>query len=384
MENKISKCVTGFRKSHGTQHSLIVYLEKWKKSLDKEENMSAIFMDLSKAFDTINHDLLLAKLRTYGLSKEALSFMCSYLKNKRQRVQTNNKFCSLNKVMAGVPQGFIDGPLLFNLFINDLFLFICFSTLSNYADDNNLFTTGTDIQLINQMLLSDVRAVNNWLYENFMILNPGKCHFMSIGKDTRDEDVFYYDNLALRNSNEEEIFGVTIDRKLTFHQHIKKMCHKAGQKLSALLRISVYLDTNKRKTVYTTMVKSQLNYCPLVWMFCPRRSSNLINKVQERALRITYNDQLTDFKSLLSNHNEITIHQRNLQVLMTEIYKIINHIALPIMSCLLEIRENTHNTRYFQVLSNESRRTVNYVLETVIEHLFFEQIYRQDINLQIL
>ena len=143
------------------------------------------------------------------------------------------------------------------------------------------------------------------------------------------------------------------------------MCRKAGQKLSALLRLSPYLDTNKRKTIYTTLVKSQLNYCPLALMFCPRRSSNLITKVQARALRITYNNQLTDLKSLLSNHNEITIHQRNLQVLMTEIYKIINHIAPPIMSSLFEIRENTHNTRYFQVLSNESRRTVNYGLETI-------------------
>ena len=271
----------------------------------------------------------------------------------------------MNKVIAGVPQDSIDGPLLFNLFINDLFIFICFSTLSNYADYNNFFTTGTDIQLINQMLLSDFRTVNNWFYEICMILNPGKCHFMSIGKDTHDEDVFYYDNLTLKNSNEEEILGVLTDRKLTLLQHIKKMCRKAGQKLSALLRLSPYLDTNKRKTIYTTMVKSQLNYCPLVWMFCPRRSSNLINKVQERALRITYNDQLTDFKSLLSNHNEITIHQRNLQVLMTEIYKIINHIAPPIMPSLFETHENTHNARYFQALSNESRRTVNNGLETI-------------------
>ena len=98
MENKISKCVTGFRKSHGTQHSLIFMLEKWKKALDKEENMLAIFVDLSKAFDTINHDLLLTKLKAYGFSKQALSFMCSYLKNRRQRVQINNKFSSLKEV----------------------------------------------------------------------------------------------------------------------------------------------------------------------------------------------------------------------------------------------------------------------------------------------
>ena len=88
------------------------------------------------------------------------------------------------------------------------------------------------------MLLSIFGAVNNWFCEHFMILNPGKCHFMSIGKDIRDEDVFYYDNLTLKNSNEEEILRVTINKKLTFHQHIKKMGRKAGQKLSALLKLS--------------------------------------------------------------------------------------------------------------------------------------------------
>ena len=101
-------------------------LKKLKKALGKKENMSAIFMDLSKAFDTINHGLVLAKLKAYGFSKQALSFMCSYLNNRRQRVQINNKFSSLKEVLAGVPQGSIDGPLLFNLLINDLFLFICY------------------------------------------------------------------------------------------------------------------------------------------------------------------------------------------------------------------------------------------------------------------
>ena len=105
METKISKCVTGFRKSHSTQHSLIVMLEKWKIALEKEENMSAIFIGLSKAFGTTNLDLLLAKLKAYGFSKQALILMCSYLKNGRQRVQINNKFSSFKEIIAGVPQG---------------------------------------------------------------------------------------------------------------------------------------------------------------------------------------------------------------------------------------------------------------------------------------
>ena len=107
MESKISKCVKGFRKSHGTQHSLIFMLRKWKKALDKEENRPAIFTDLSKAFDTINHGLLLAKLKACGFSKQTLSFMCSYLKNRRQRAYINNKFNSLKEVIAGVSQGSI-------------------------------------------------------------------------------------------------------------------------------------------------------------------------------------------------------------------------------------------------------------------------------------
>ena len=96
------------------------------------------------------------------------------------------------------------------------------------------------------------------------------------------------------------------------------------------------------------MVKSQVNYCPLVWMFCQVRSGNLINKVQERALRITCNDQLTNFKYLLSKHNEVIIHQRNFQVLMTEIYKMRNETAPPVMSSLIEIRENIHTQDIFK------------------------------------
>ena len=97
----------------------------------------------------------------------------------------------------------------------------------------------TDIQLITKIILSDFRTLNNWFYEKAFIFDPKKCHFMSIGKDSHDEGAFYYDNLTLKNSNEEEILGVTIDRKFTFHQHTKKLYRKAGQTLSALMRLSI-------------------------------------------------------------------------------------------------------------------------------------------------
>ena len=115
-----------------------------KSALDKGEYVSALFMDLSKAFDTINHDLLIAKLKAYGFSKEALKLMRSYLKNWKQKVQINDKFSSDRDVIAGVPQGSIDDPLLFDLFINDLVIFTVQCTLSNYVDDNNLSISGED------------------------------------------------------------------------------------------------------------------------------------------------------------------------------------------------------------------------------------------------
>ena len=107
--------------------------------------------------------------------------MCSYLKNRKQRTQINNNFSSEKNIIAGVPQGSIDRPLLFNLFINDLIFFIT-TFLSNYADDNSLYNTGKDLRLVKSVLVNDFRTVKEWLYEDFMILNPNKCHICTLEK----------------------------------------------------------------------------------------------------------------------------------------------------------------------------------------------------------
>ena len=121
--------------------------------------------------------------------------MKSYLKNWKQKLHIDNKFCSESDVIVGVPQCSIDGPLLFNLFINDLVFFIEQFILSNYVDNNNLSISGEDKELMKSMLSLDIMIVENWFFENYMILNPRKCYFICIGKNVSDSELLNLNDL---------------------------------------------------------------------------------------------------------------------------------------------------------------------------------------------
>ena len=182
MQDKLSNLLTGFRKNHSTRHCLTYMLENWKNMLDKEGYVRAMFMDLSKAFDTIHHDLMIAKLGAYGFSQDALQYMRSYLTNRQQRVRVNSNFSTWENIIAGVPQGSILGPLLFNIFINYLFLFVSNSYLSNYTDDNTLYAFGYNLEDIKNRLRFDFDLISKWFEENYVFLNADKCHFMCLAK----------------------------------------------------------------------------------------------------------------------------------------------------------------------------------------------------------
>ena len=141
MENKFSKYFTGFHKNHNTQNSFLRMIEFWKAKLNNGSKVGVIIMDLSKAFDSLNHDLLSAKLKAYGIDNNAVSFMRSCLTNRLQLCKINNSFSKWAKISAGVPQGSILGPLLFNIFINDMFLFLQKCDLANYANDSTISTS---------------------------------------------------------------------------------------------------------------------------------------------------------------------------------------------------------------------------------------------------
>ena len=178
IEKSLSPYLFGFRKGHSTEQCLLVMLETWKVSLDENGYVGAILTDLSKAFDCLNHDLLIAKLDAYGFNRESLSFVQSYLKNRVQRTKVGSNYSMWLKIKYGIPQGSILGPLLFNIFMNDIFYFIKDASIASYADDTTPNSTNKHLSKLLDTLKQETNLLLKWFTLNEMKPNADKCHLM--------------------------------------------------------------------------------------------------------------------------------------------------------------------------------------------------------------
>ena len=220
------------------QYALVRPLEKFKISLDEGGKAGAVLTDLSKAFDCIRHDLLIAKLHSYGFSYEALTLVNDNLTNRQQRVRVNGSFSSWKDLKRGVPQGSVLGPLLFNIYINDLLLFIQNSDVCNYANNTTIYACDRNLENISHKLENDCNEALEWFANNFMKLNADKRHLLVIGQRCDDPVTVKIGSAEVVDSSEEKLLGVHIDSKLSFDHHV---CQRASNKLYALCpHIPVY------------------------------------------------------------------------------------------------------------------------------------------------
>ena len=207
-------------------------LDHWKHNLDAKKKVIAIFLDLSKAFDTVDHELLLVKLKYYGFGRIALDLLRSYLSERYSIVHFNGKLSKKEKLKSGVPQGSVLGPLLFIIFINDLCHLQLNSNKSIFADDTSLFCAGNSIQSIISLLEADLKIISSWLAHNRLLLNVGKSNAILFKwkymprTDIMNTNIDALNNIEIKCNGEKVPFvnkitllGVVIDEYLSFDQY---------------------------------------------------------------------------------------------------------------------------------------------------------------------
>ena len=175
-----------------------------------------------------------------------------------------------------------------------------------------------------------------------MKANADKCHLLS---SMCNNTTIQICNESATNSKPQKLLGVIIDKELRFNTHVTDLCNKASKKLNALTRVSPYMDLPKKRLLMKSFISSQFHYSPLVWMLHSRTLNNRINRIQERSLRIVYNDQISSFETLLEKDNSTKVHHKNLQVLVTEMFKIQQNIGPVIIKDILPLNIPYYNLR---------------------------------------
>ena len=257
----LSKFQSGFRPKHSTVTALIQMCDEWLENMDNGKMNGVVFLDIKKAFDSINHGILLNKMKKcFGISSIELKWFESYLFNREQQCSINEQLSSKKTITCGVPQGSILGPLLFLLYINDLPECLRSTTPCMYADDTQIFSSSYDANELVVKLNSDLARVRNWLIQNKLQMHPSKSKLMFIGssynlKVKNTEQPVVLNNTPVSRTDTHKCLGVQIDERLSWDSYIDMICKKTSAGIGAMRRIKPFVPVDTLKKVYKSLVQ---------------------------------------------------------------------------------------------------------------------------------
>ena len=354
--NLLHKSQSGFRAKHSTESALILMVDSWLKALNAGKLIGTVMVDFRKAFDLVDHQILLRKLQSYKCSDICLSWFKSYLSNRTQRVALNNEMSDSSEINCGVPQGSILGPLLFLLFINDLPLSLNDTTccVDLFADDTTIYEEQYDISTLRTSLQKSLNCLNEWCRQNGMVLNTLKTKVMLITSRQKRNHLqdctlsLNYNNIDIKMTTSDKILGVYVDENLSWNDHYRHVSKKVSSFLWLLSKIKTYLSQEHRLLYYNSYIKPHFDYCSVIWSNSSNCNVNRIDKLQRRACKLILGNDYVSLNESLYQLNLLSFDQCVFLNKAKIMYKIHNNLAPSYLHEMFQMR----NANLDSTLSN--------------------------------
>ena len=328
----------GFRSNHSTETALLFCTKQISDTLDEGEYGCSIFIDLKKAFDTVDHTILLSKLEFYGVRGIALEWFRSFLTNRSQFVSVSGTHSKSKHMPHGVPQGSVLGPLLFLLYVNDLYLALRFSLAVLFADDTMLFIRDASLKTIAKRANIDLKLLVHWLNANKISLNASKTElliFKPVRKKTDYTLKIRINGHRLRPSKFVKYLGIYIDEHLTWKHHIDFVCNKLKRANGALSKLRHYIGKETLLSIYFSLFHSHLSYGAQIWGQRQNLHTRRIHIQQKQALRLmSFSNFRAHSSPLFQDYKILTFFDFVKYLNILFIFKFFNRILpIPIQEC---------------------------------------------------